>query len=360
MLAEGAFGYWGDYLVWWVLLLSLLFHTWCFFRLFPRERHRRAGLILGNGMVFLCLLGVAAIIGESYYRFVAVETDSFGMSLPARRWFALYGKLNSVGCRDKEWSAKKPPEVQRIAFVGDSFTYGWGIEREDDRFSNRIEARLNQAGGTRFEVFNVAKPGWDSGAELMPIEDLVSRYGIDEVVLCYVANDVEKLLPTTPDFNPIHPPESEFLSPDASALWDYLFYRIFIRHEPSVRNYFGWLAAGFADPNIWRQHENQLGAMISTCRQQGTRFRVVILPFIRTGGDRFDAQTLYERVERFFERNGVDVLNLYPAIEGIDPESLTVNSHDAHPNERANRLFADAIWQAFYAGKSLDELVSKP
>ncbi len=348
MLAVGAFGYLGDYLLWWALLLSLLVHTWCFFRFFPRRQWRAVGLIGGNSLIFLCLLGVVAMAGESYYRFIAVETDAFGMTLPARRWFALYTKLNSLDCRDHEWAINKPDGTYRIAFVGDSFTYGWGIEHVEDRFSNRIQAMFDRAGDRSVEVLNVAKPGWDTGAQIVPIQDLTTRYGVDEVVLCYVANDIEKLLPTTPEFNPVRPPFPEFLSPDASVLWEYLYYRIWVPRVATVRGYHDWLAAGFADEDTWRRHEWQLNEIIRHCGRNGIHFRVVLLPFLREGGRNFKPGTLYNQVQRFFERKGVEVLNLFPVIEGLDPNDLVVNSHDAHPNERANRLFADAIWRAFY------------
>ena len=195
MLAGGAFGYVSDYLIWWVLLISLLVHTWCFFKFFPRKKHRHVGLLAGNALIFLCILGVAAIIGESYLRFVHVGTDSFGMSLPARRWFALYTKLNSLGCRDVEWTVDKPKHVRRIAFVGDSFIYGWGIERLEDRFTDRVQAMFHRESPGTVEVMNVAKPGWGTRGQMAPIGDMIDRFDVDEIVLCYVLNDIEKLLP---------------------------------------------------------------------------------------------------------------------------------------------------------------------
>ena len=41
--------------------------------------------------------------------------------------------------------------------------------------------------------------------------------------------------------------------------------------------------------------------------------------------------------------------DLLPVTLTRDPATLVVNSHDAHPNELANRLFADDIWSAFYS-----------
>ncbi len=76
MLTSGAYGYISDYLVWWLILVSIFIHTWCFFKLFPWRQRRRLGLVVGNFFVFLCLVGVAATAFESYLRFVSVETDT--------------------------------------------------------------------------------------------------------------------------------------------------------------------------------------------------------------------------------------------------------------------------------------------
>jgi len=349
MLTSGAFGYLGDYVLWWVLYLSLLVHTWCFFRFFPRKRYSKSGLVIGNGLVLVCMLGVVGLVAESYFRFICVETDAFGMSLPARRWFALHTRLNSLGCRDNEWTVDKPAGVRRIAFVGDSFSYGWGIEREEDRFPNLLGAMFDRQSPGKVEVMNVAKPGWDTGAQLQPIKDMIAIYGLDEVVLCYVTNDIEKLLPRTDDFDPIRPPTPKLLNPTTSCLVDYYYHRLWVPRVDTVSGYHDWLAEGFADPAIWRQHQQQLHDIIQHCQDRGVAFRVVLLPFIRTSGEKFEPQRVYAMVKRFFEANQVPVVDLLPTITGLDPSDLMVNGHDAHPNEHANKLFAEAIWQTFYA-----------
>ncbi len=360
MLTSGVFGYLADYCLWWVLLLSLLAHTWCFFRFFPRKTYRRTGLAIGNGLVFACMIGFAALAGESYFRFVYVETDPFGWSLPAKRWFALYTRLNSLGCRDVEWTVEKPPGLRRIAFVGDSITYGWGIERVEDRFPDLVQAMFDRQGaaptGHAVQVMNIAKPGWDTPEQHDPIKDVISIYDVDEVVLCYVPNDIEELLPRTDDFDPTYPPQPRWFNPDSSCLADFLYRRIWVPRAATVRGYHDWLAEGFADPDIWRRHRDQLDAIIRHCRDQEVTFRVVLLPFIRINGEKFQPRHIHAMLRSFFEDNNVQVLDLLPSIEP-QPEAragleLVVNAYDPHPNERANELFADTIWRAFYAGKS--------
>jgi lysophospholipase L1-like esterase len=349
MLTSGVFGYVFDYILLWTLFFSLVLHAWCFFRFFPRTKFRKSGLVVGNLLVFSCLIGIVALAGESYFRFAAVETDSFGVSLPARRWFALHAKLNSTGCRDREWTTDKPSGVRRIAFVGDSFTYGWGIKRPEDRFTDLIQARFDARSRGAVEVLNVAKSGWGTGDETQPIADMIKVFGVDEVVLCHVANDIEKLLPTGAGFNPTRPPDPTFFNLDSSCLMDYLYRRIYLPRVPTVRGYHDWLAEGYGDESIWRAQQQQFGAIIRGCADHGVTLRVALLPFIRTSGEKLHQAALHATLRRFFEANHVPVVDLLPVLEEHPRDDLVVNANDAHPNEAAHALFATALWNAFFA-----------
>ena len=355
MLTSGMYGYLGDYLLFWALFLSLLANTWCFFRLLPPPKRPRVRLVVGNVLVFTCLLGFVSLAIESHLRFVSVRTDAFGMSLPAKRWFAVHTQLNSLGCRDKEWTLEKPTGTRRIAFVGDSYTYGWGVERIEDRFPDRIQAMFNHASPRHVEVMNVAKPGWDTSAQLTPIADMIARYEVDEVVLCYVPNDIEKLLPRTPEFDPIRPPEPVLMNIYSSCLVDYMYRSVWLPLTPTVHGYHDWLAEGFADAEILRRHQEQLVAMMRICKEarradgSPVTFRVALLPFVVTGGEKFHAKALHATLRKFFEANGVEMVDLLPALADHSARELIVNSQDAHPNEFTHSLFADAIWKTFYA-----------
>lgn len=347
-LSAGLFGYISDYLLWWGLYLSLILHTWCFFRLFPIKKFRKLGVVIGNALITLCLLGCIAIAMESYLRFAAVETDSFGQSLPARRWFVLNTKLNAEGYRDREWKKNKSPDVRRIAFIGDSFTYGWGIKRVEDRFTDLLQAMFDQRSPDKVEVMNVSKPGWNSAQQLQPIQQAISQFDVDEIVLCYVLNDIEGLIPVTDEFNPTRPPSWQWLNLDSSCLMDYLYRTIYLPQISSVRGYHDWLAEGFADHFIWQKHEIQLNVLLQQCKENDVQFRVALLPYIVTSGEKFQPEKLHHTLRRFFEVNLIEVVDLLESISDVTPNELVVNSNDAHPNEKAHARFAEAIWKAFY------------
>lgn len=346
--ASGVYGYLSDYLLWWALFFSLLIHTWCFFKFFPRKKYPRCGLILGNALVFLSMMGCVGIVAESYLRFLSVETDSFGVSLPARRWFVLHTTLNSVGYRDREWSREKSANVKRIAFVGDSFTYGWGIKRVENRFTDLLQAKFDQQLPGKVEVMNVSKPGWDTRSQLQPVKEMIEQYDVDEIVLCYVPNDIEGLIPVSKEFNPTRPPDWQLINLDSSCLVDYIYRRVYLPRLPTVKGYHDWLAEGFADENILRQHHQQIDQIIQFCKERHVVMRAIILPFICTNGEQFKKNDIYNTMKIYFDEQQVTSINLHDAILEKSPEELMVNALDAHPNEKAHKVFSEFIWNNVY------------
>ncbi len=343
-MIHAVYGYLFDYVLWWVIFLSLVVHAWCFFKFFPRRQRRKTGLLIGNLLIFACLADCAALTGETYFRFISIEMDPFGMTFPARRWLVLYGNLNSSDCRDAEWSARKVPGARRIAFVGDSFVYGWGVNERKDRFPDLVGVELNRRSPGSVEIMNVAKPGADTGEQVEFLRRLLVEYEVDEVVLCYVPNDIERILPITNDFNPtLPPPTSRFFNLHGSALLEQIYYRVYVPRALTVTAFHDWLADGYADARTWRRQQERLREMIELCRRQRVRFRVVLLPFLRWGGQRFDPDGIHAQLTRFFTTEGVAVVDLLPVFAKHDPSDLVLSAQDAHPNELGHRLVAEAI-----------------
>ncbi len=69
--------------------------------------------------------------------------------------FTYTAHINSVGLRERE--LKPSPGVFRIAAIGDSFTYGWGVE-EAQSWLRLLEKNLRDR-GYNVETINLGKPG---------------------------------------------------------------------------------------------------------------------------------------------------------------------------------------------------------
>jgi lysophospholipase L1-like esterase len=70
--------------------------------------------------------------------------------------FSFAVDINSLGFRDREFSLQKTAKV-RILAIGDSFTYGWGVEANQS-WPKVLEEKL-RASGHDVEIANLGKPG---------------------------------------------------------------------------------------------------------------------------------------------------------------------------------------------------------
>ena len=338
------YGYPMDYAWWWIVLASLVVHAWCFFRLTKDRAGHVFRLIAGNALVVVCLLWFAGLIGESYFRFFDMDTHSYGVSLSSKRWYKMHVRFNDLGHRDGPHAESKPDHVRRIAFVGDSFTFGWGIDRPQDRFTDLIRARFDERDPAAVEVFNAAKDGWETGDEMEEIGRLIDRYAVDEIVLCYCLNDIHDVLPAEMGFLLLYPRDGHLLNTDGSYLLNHLYHRWVAHRSAEVLSYFDRLAAGYDDHASWGLQKIRFDWIINRCRRSGVILRVAILPF--AGAEVTGPATA--KVAAHFRAAGAEVLDLAGSVSGQPPGTLVVNRYDHHPNERAHRIYADAIWEAYY------------
>jgi hypothetical protein len=78
------------------------------------------------------------------------------------REFTYRMEMNSVGFRGPEFSAEPAPSITRVLLLGDSFTFGWGVDF-DKTYGAVIERTLNRdSQDRRFEVINGGVPGYNT------------------------------------------------------------------------------------------------------------------------------------------------------------------------------------------------------
>lgn len=96
-------------------------------------------------------------------------------------------RINSLGFRGREYAQEKPPGTWRIVVLGDSVTFGWGVEMAD-RFTDVVEARLNLArhDGRKIEILNLAVPGYESHHQFHVFK--FKALGLQPDAFCYVFN----------------------------------------------------------------------------------------------------------------------------------------------------------------------------
>lgn len=99
-----------------------------------------------------------------------------------------YFFTNSQGWKDVEHRFKKPKDVTRLLFLGDSGTYG--VVGLNDLYTRQVEILLKKLGFYNVEVISMGVGGWGTDQELEALYREGLRYEPDFVIYQFSGNDV--------------------------------------------------------------------------------------------------------------------------------------------------------------------------
>lgn len=152
---------------------------------------------------------------------------------------------NALGFRgSRDYTSAKQPNVRRILFLGDSFTYGIGVN-DDETFSSVVQRRLD-ASALKAEVINAGVPGTGTDYALSFFLKIGYTYRSDVVALFFFSNDF--------DDNSRHQyfilnsdglPKSTVANPIKSAKWS--------RYVPEGYHFYDWLFSWSHLANLLKQ-----------------------------------------------------------------------------------------------------------
>ncbi|MBF0310720.1 MAG: SGNH/GDSL hydrolase family protein [Magnetococcales bacterium] len=247
--------------------------------------------------------------------------------------------INDKKLRDVAMDYAPPPGERRILMLGDSLTFGWGVA-EELTTSTLLENLLNddpKRGANRFQVINTGVGNYNTAMEVAYFLHEGYRYKPELVVLNHFINDAE---PT--------PRRRQ------SVLLDHFQAAVFLagRFDLLKRNYFGggnW-ASYYRD--LYRPDAPGLKQAEESLLRLGERCRQLAIPLMIVHSPELHELQPY----RFPEARqwlasqagalGATFVDLLPAVEKEKAESLWVTPGDAHPNGRANRLYARVLFEA--------------
>lgn len=101
--------------------------------------------------------------------------------------------LNNEGFRDNAFTEKKAENATRIAILGDSFTFGDGLEDTADTYAKQLEKLLNREKEKKYEVMNFGMPGANSMDLLWIFQNKIMKYEPEIVIYGFFINDIEYL-----------------------------------------------------------------------------------------------------------------------------------------------------------------------
>lgn len=129
------------------------------------------------------IIGTFSGRGASHVGLIFPPQSTFRYQTPE---FNFTANINSLGFRDREFDLDKSGKF-RILTVGDSFTYGWGVEAEDS-WPKLLETRLRRMRDS-VEVANLGQPGASPATYAQVVDKSVPALKPDLVIVCILQGD---------------------------------------------------------------------------------------------------------------------------------------------------------------------------
>jgi lysophospholipase L1-like esterase len=308
-------------------------------------------------VLFIASLGASIFAAEAllarYYEpepLLELDEESFN---PPRHYTP---PENSLGFREQD---PVPDDlragVTRILLLGDSFTWGQGVARGEDRFSDLVEAHLNQTlggrTGRRYHVYNAGVMGTVPHHWERYLQQLVPLYQPDYVFAIFFLRDGTPLCTSLRCHRETidrlrKQYASGFLyrhSRIVRLMGDALVRREFTRYylDAISRSYLG----SEADRRFWSGQQQSLVRIRDACQRAGIEFHLVVFPLLfgleSASSYRFHA--VEDEILRFAREARIPAFSLTPAFLGQRSETLWVSRDDQHPNEKGHRIAADGL-----------------
>tara|TARA_Y100000389_G_scaffold199971_1_gene239445 strand:+ start:2848 stop:3804 length:957 start_codon:yes stop_codon:yes gene_type:complete len=280
---------------------------------------------------------------------------------------------NSFGFREKEIKVPKPKNTYRIMFVVDSFTWGAGLPIEK-RYAQLIEDSLNNNNKYKYNFETIVFSF--GGGMIDHYVNLIKKYTeiieADLVVIGMMYNDTNKkgwkdegsrdkyisiYRKIKFIFNKIIFVKGDtfkiFL--DEKSIMN-LFENLNLVADPFEANYI----SGYKDNSVnWINFNNQLNEIYKfVLKKTNTKPYIILLTpalssidmsrFEDTNNTYLIVKKMFNKIESSAKEIGFKTIDTLPEFKkNLNNQYLALNIHDAHPNEIANKAYADIFLERF-------------
>jgi hypothetical protein len=309
-----------------------------------RASLRSLGVALATVVVLALLVELGFRLGTSqpWYARLEVEQDE---EVPEKK---IDGR--PFGIRAALEMPPKEAGTLRILFLGDSFTFGSGVEDVRRVFPSVVTELLDGAGGPRVEHFNGGIPGSLTHRWVELLEAAGDSFQPDLVVAVFFLRDGTRFIGGSRGHIRRIGAQMAELS-DSSWLFRtsraYRYFRERSAQREFSREYLELMRrAYFGDEREtfeWKRAQANLLTLRSESERRGARFALVLFPVLFELDEGYPLADVCAEVDRFAAEHGLTYLSLLPTFLGQDAPSLWVSALDQHPNERGHALAAGAI-----------------
>lgn len=300
------------------------------------------------------VLGIVLEVGTRFLVPTEKEID--------KDWVKQFIQYNREGFRDRDYPTAKPRGKFRILAVGDSQTFGHGIESLEDTFPKLLEKFLNQGmERPQFEVLSFARPGWSTVDQLQFIYKKGFLYQPDLILLNFFHNDL---------------PPSHFLDcnskdwelvPEVGPLVT-LFNRSFLYHfikfrinrmleQIKLKSSYEDCRRFSYQSRSWDMEEIYLDTLSHTARMKNIHFMISVIPIMFQLKENYPFLFAHTKLKKYCDSRNIFCVDLYKeGFEGKNEDDFIVSRKDRHLNTRGANLVAQILFKKLKLLKNYQDL----
>ena len=318
---------------------------------------------------------------NSHRQRVHISSDILGLSYELNPGISIFWQgtnitTNSLGLREREIPIKKPDNTFRVIALGDSVTFGAGID-VNKTFLKVLERNLNYNSTLKYEVINAGVSGYNLIQKYIFLENKLIKYEPDLVLINFVQDDygginVLKYSKNGSEGNQILKDNYELFSVNMpkifpipkklnsfflkhSAFYRFLNLRIYnilskinpINYPPEIYKLIG--GYDYMDYN-----KNAINKFYYLSQEKNIPIIIISFPNL------VDDNTINDKWILTYPLNyNYTVIDLFPLFkdEKIDFESIRLSSNDyAHFNEKGHKIVGDILYKELIKSINLSSL----
>jgi lysophospholipase L1-like esterase len=308
--------------------------------------------------------------GALYYASMPSTQIVFEYDGNPRQYFGSKNEVahstNSWGFRGHEFSEEKAPNTFRIAFLGDSVTFGEGV-KDGDTFPEQTVLLLEKElapKGRHVEGYNFGVGGYNTEQEIALLKEVVLTTSPDAIILGYSLNDAEPaLFSIDADTGQLkRRPRDKRIDWRGDPLPDGLLFRprivqLFwqalsrVSRTRDTAEYYSSLYK--EDAPGWQATKQALGEFGKICDENDIPCWAIIFPLLYRLDETYPFAAVHDLVKAALSQAGsshLQVIDAFDLLKGKKDTTLWVHPTDQHPNERVHRIVAEALAQRLRPG----------
>jgi lysophospholipase L1-like esterase len=255
--------------------------------------------------------------------------------------------FNDLGFRDLPFEVEKQPDEFRILAVGDSFTFGSGVQ-DADTWPQQLEGLLRTERTSHVEVINAgfATGSYHVAGYVDWIRSDGADFNPDVLVIGLCLNDLGDIpmlgyLVVKPE-QPWLGGVSEILNTiQGKMLMDEVKQQK--QDDTLLLKYETAMAIANNREVSWPAAQEGFRSIKKIAADRGMRLIVAVFPMVTQLNERYPLVHTHATVGKFLKTEGIESVDLLDNFMGREESDLWVHPTDQHPNKIGQALIAEGI-----------------